>query len=52
MRAAGRSELVGRGPDCEPLLGDVEPVARVPSAVVREARALYEREFAAEDDGT
>ncbi len=43
---------VGRGPDCEPLLADVDPVARVPSDVVREARELYERVFDAGDDGT
>jgi hypothetical protein len=47
---AGRE--VGRGPDCEPLVADVEPVVRVPSVVVEEARDVYEREFAAGDDGT
>lgn len=47
---AGRE--VGRGPDCEPLLDDVDPVVRVPAAVVDEARTVYERVFAAGDDGT
>jgi hypothetical protein len=41
----------GRGPDCEPLVTDVEPVARVPDAVVREAHRLYEEVFDAGDDG-
>jgi hypothetical protein len=47
---AGRE--VGRGPDCEPLLADVEPIARVPDEVVREARSLYEQVFDAGEDGT
>jgi hypothetical protein len=42
---------VGRGPDCEPLLADVEPVAVIPAAVVRAARDLYERAFDTADDG-
>ncbi|ACZ32081.1 hypothetical protein Xcel_3079 [Xylanimonas cellulosilytica DSM 15894] len=44
--------VAGRGPDCEPLLADVEPVAAVSGAVVREARDLYARAFDAGDDGT
>ena len=40
---AGRE--AGRGPDCEPLLTDVRPVARVPDDVVREAHRLYEEVF-------
>ncbi|AEG42860.1 DUF6098 family protein [Isoptericola variabilis] len=47
---AGR--VVGRGPDCEPLVADVEPVARIPDEVVREARDLYEDVFDAGQDGT
>jgi hypothetical protein len=47
---AGRE--VGRGPDCEPLLADVEPIARIPDEVVREARQLYEQVFDAGEDGT
>lgn len=43
---------VGRGPDCEPLLADVDAVARIPDDVVREARALYEKVFDAGHDGT
>jgi len=42
---------VGRGPDCEPLVAGVEPVARVPEEVVREAHRLYEDVFDVGDDG-
>ena len=47
---AGRE--VGRGPDCEPLLSDVDPVARVPDEVVEEAQQLYDEVFDAGQDGT
>jgi hypothetical protein len=47
---AGR--VVGRGPDCEPLLADVDPVARIPDDVVRQARVLYEEVFDVGHDGT
>ena len=43
--------VVGRGPDCEPLLDDVQPVAQVPPSVVDEARELYEREFSVGNEG-
>jgi hypothetical protein len=45
-------EVVGRGPDCEPLIGDVQPVAVIPDHVVRAARDLYEEVFDVSDDGT
>jgi hypothetical protein len=45
-------EVVGRGPDCEPLIGDVQPVAAIPDHVVRAARDLYEEVFDVSDDGT
>ena len=41
----------GRGPDCEPLVADVEPVARVPESVVQEAHRLYEEVFDAGNSG-
>ncbi|WP_227747972.1 DUF6098 family protein [Oerskovia douganii] len=34
--------VVGRGPDCEPLLGDVRPVARLTDQVVHDATRLYQ----------
>ncbi|WP_218926029.1 DUF6098 family protein [Xylanimonas oleitrophica] len=43
--------VVGRGPDCEPLLADIEPVAAIPSDVVRAARDRYEHVFDAGQDG-
>jgi hypothetical protein len=42
-----RGEVCGRGPDCEPLLRDVEPVALISDELLDEARARYERNFAA-----
>ncbi len=36
---------VGRGPDCEPLLVEVTPVARLDPAVLRKAKRVYEEEF-------
>ncbi|WP_309069162.1 DUF6098 family protein [Microbacterium sp.] len=38
---------VGRGPDCEPLLADVEPLARLAPALLDEAAARYEQAFEA-----
>ena len=38
---------VARGPDSEPLLADVEPVARISDALLDEAEARYERNFEA-----
>lgn len=40
-----RGELCGRGPDCEPLLRDVEPVALLTDELLTEALALYEKNF-------
>lgn len=45
-------EVVGRGPDCEPLLVDVVPAASVDPLVVEEAGRLYSAVFDAGDDGT
>ncbi|WP_237739309.1 DUF6098 family protein [Microbacterium yannicii] len=40
-----RGEEVGRGPDCEPLLRDVVPVARIDDALLREATQRYQERF-------
>ncbi|WP_247638813.1 DUF6098 family protein [Microbacterium sufflavum] len=40
-----RGEICGRGPDCEPLLRDVEPIAVLDASVLVEARDRYERNF-------
>jgi hypothetical protein len=47
---AGR--IVARGPDNEPLLADVEPVAELSDACVREAQARYRECFEAGNDST
>ncbi|ALX66992.1 DUF6098 family protein [Microbacterium sp. XT11] len=48
-------ELAGRGPDCEPLLRDVEPVAILDEHLLDEAWERYQRVFDAghgpADDG-
>lgn len=44
-----RGRCVARGPDCEPLLDNVEPVARLSDGLLAEASALYEERF---DAGT
>lgn len=44
--------VVGRGPDCEPLLTSVRPVARLSDQVVDEAARLYRQVFDVGDDGT
>ena len=36
---------VARGPDCEPLLIDIEPVARISDELLDEAEARYRRNF-------
>lgn len=50
-----RGRLCGRGPDCEPLLCDVEAVAILDDELLEEARHRYERNFDAgrgpADDG-
>lgn len=40
-----RGTVCGRGPDCEPLLDNVEPVAVLSESLLDEARDRYEREF-------
>lgn len=42
-----RGREVGRGPDCEPLLADVQPVAILAAAVLDEAEAVYQSRFTA-----
>ena len=37
--------VVGRGPDCEPLLADVVPVARLAPALLEEADERYRESF-------
>ncbi|MGX5695784.1 DUF6098 family protein, partial [Agromyces soli] len=37
--------FVGRGPDCEPLLADPVPVARLGERLLEEAEARYRRNF-------
>lgn len=41
-------EQVGRGPDCEPLLVEVEPIARLSPRLLDEAEKRYRRNFDAE----
>lgn len=43
---------VGRGPDSEPLVGDVRPVAWLGERAVAQAREHYRRVFAAGRDST
>ena len=40
-----RGEIVGRGPDNEPLLGDVEPIAVLSDEVLSEAKQRYHEVF-------
>lgn len=42
-----RGTCVGRGPDCEPLLVDVEPVAVLSPGLISEATLIYRSNFAA-----
>ncbi|WP_336707398.1 DUF6098 family protein [Oerskovia sp. USHLN155] len=44
--------VVGRGPDCEPLLVSVRPFARLTDQVVDVAARLYRQAFVVGDDGT
>jgi hypothetical protein len=44
-----RGECIGRGPDCEPLLADVEEVARLDDNLLAEAHQIYQERF---DAGT
>lgn len=40
-----RGRIVGRGPDDEPLVADIEPVARLSDRLLAEALEWYERQF-------
>ena len=40
-----RGRLAGRGPDCEPLLADVEPLFVLDAGVLAEAQERYEQNF-------
>lgn len=40
-----RGNLAGRGPDCEPLISDPEPVARLAERVLEEADERYRSRF-------
>ncbi|MFC7401409.1 DUF6098 family protein [Citricoccus sp. GCM10030269] len=40
-----RGEATGRGPDCEPLMANVEPVARIDESVLDEAERTYHARF-------
>ncbi|AZS43785.1 hypothetical protein BWL13_01354 [Microbacterium oleivorans] len=40
-----RGEYAGRGPDCEPLIADAEPVAVLDAALLEEAERRYVTEF-------
>jgi Family of unknown function (DUF6098) len=42
-----RGECTGRGPDCEPLLAHVVPVARLAPSVLDEAERTYQERFEA-----
>lgn len=42
-----RGTEVGRGPDCEPLLREVVPIARLDDALLDEAASRYETRFRA-----
>ena len=44
-----RGRCIARGPDCEPLLVEVAPVARLSDALLAEAQRIYEDRF---DAGT
>jgi hypothetical protein len=43
-----RGRCVAHGPDCEPLLVDVEQVARLDDTLLAEAEHIYEERFDAE----
>ncbi|MEV0891654.1 DUF6098 family protein [Promicromonospora sp. NPDC050262] len=45
-------EVSARGPDCEPLLVEITPLAFLTPAVVDEAKALYQEVFDPGADGT
>jgi hypothetical protein len=40
-----RGRVIARGPDCEPLLIDVQPLARLHDQVLKEAQRVYKERF-------
>jgi hypothetical protein len=40
-----RGQIVSRGPDNEPLLGSVEPIAELSESVISEAKRRYNENF-------
>jgi hypothetical protein len=38
-------DCVGRGPDCEPLLTNVQPLGRLDDALLEKAEAIYQERF-------
>lgn len=38
-------DCVGRGPDCEPLLTNVQPLGRLHEALLEEAETIYQERF-------
>jgi len=44
--------VVGRGPDCEPLVVEVRPLARIAARALDEASDVYRSAFDVGDDGT
>jgi hypothetical protein len=47
-----RGRIVARGPDNEPLLDDIEPLAWLPQEVLDEARTRYDERFDVGEDST
>lgn len=47
-----RGEVVGRGPDNEPLVADFEPVALLSDELIAEARRRYAEHFDVAEDST
>jgi hypothetical protein len=47
-----RGEVVARGPDREPILTDIEPLAWLSEAALEEAQGIYERRFDVGNDST
>ncbi len=45
-----RGECTGRGPDCEPLMAQVVPVARLTQSALEEAERIYRARFDAGRD--
>lgn len=47
-----RGEVVARGPDNEPLVGDYRPLAWLSDGLVNEAKDLYSERFSVAEDST